>query len=169
MTSKAPTLQLSPRFFALFTLLALAGLQGCARIYTAPATGPTATLNITGPWAGGRKGIHLFLYQQGDCSRNVIFQEEGKDVDVPVAIPAGRPLILQRGYEGGNGYTSVSCNVTLQFTPQEGQTYESRMLRGIGNCSHYLLRVRDNGRTEVPDDLKLVKPDACMKAPAVEK
>jgi hypothetical protein len=120
--------------------------------YLGPTEGPTAKIKFT--TAGTRVGATL--YEDENCS----IPNWVSGTDAWVTVPAGKPLIIQRGFNGAPVFGVVrQYNSLASFVPEEGAYYEHQYIHGFPHSIILLLPLTPDGKY-IPSD----KPRAGGKA-----
>lgn len=145
-------------------VLALAATcAGCATVYKAESTGPTARLRFVShsPFptlvaalsdehcgTSGSAGRIALLggpisYQVGVQKHQSLEMIGGEGLDLQytdeVEVPAGKPFVYV--FQTRNFGTHYVCDAALSFTPQAAQQYETRFIVEEGTCKATLTKL----------------------------
>ena len=149
----------------LFALLA-----GCATHYTAPTSGPTATVTFSASGLTPGSTILVQNFDNESCAPSptgtrlatfttTAVQGKGDPHSGAVRIlPAERPAVVTFAYQAGaSGFTDTeTCEITQSFIPTVGARYRVAFEKSGGICSVFVLR-EDGNDPKAVDALHQVK------------
>ncbi len=91
------------------------------------------------------------------CDHNDVAQ-----TNVPIVVPAGKPLFVQQGVDTRGLAMSVFCVNAYFFDPEPDATYISEWTTNHVSCGVRLMKVREDGsKVDVTSTIRPAEPLMC--------
>lgn len=135
--------------------VACALLAGCAT-YSPPASGPLAKMKFY------TTGGYTYIDSGNSCSTRAQLTSGWGEatelkLDSPIlsgvrwgskewiAIPAGKPLWIEQGFDTTGLAFGMKCGLAMVFEPQEGESYVANFVLDGAHCNMHIYRVHEPG------------------------